>query len=152
MNEPLVDSEGFPRADVDVYAVRHARHAAARLRTDLRAVMTDIERAMHAVFAASAGSQTTAPTLSAAPSVAAAPIAETVSPPPAPLARAFAVVRGVEAGSPAAQAGLAASDRVVAFGRLSLDPAGGAAAAGSGMGSASSVLAAVARMVPTVEN
>jgi hypothetical protein len=26
MTEPLVDNEGYPRADVDVYQVRHARH------------------------------------------------------------------------------------------------------------------------------
>lgn len=26
MNGPLVDSEGFPRNDIDVYQVRHARH------------------------------------------------------------------------------------------------------------------------------
>lgn len=26
MNEPLIDSEGYPRADIDVYTVRHARH------------------------------------------------------------------------------------------------------------------------------
>lgn len=26
MDEPLVDSEGFPRQDIDVYQVRHARH------------------------------------------------------------------------------------------------------------------------------
>jgi hypothetical protein len=26
MNEPLVDCEGYPRADVDLYQVRTARH------------------------------------------------------------------------------------------------------------------------------
>lgn len=26
MNEPVIDSEGYPRADIDVYTVRHARH------------------------------------------------------------------------------------------------------------------------------
>lgn len=26
MTEPLVDAEGYPRADVNVYQVRHARH------------------------------------------------------------------------------------------------------------------------------
>jgi hypothetical protein len=29
MDGPLVDSEGFPRADIDVYSVRHARHQIA---------------------------------------------------------------------------------------------------------------------------
>jgi len=27
MDEPLIDSQGFPRADIDVYQVRHARAA-----------------------------------------------------------------------------------------------------------------------------
>ena len=27
MEEPLVDGEGFPRSDIDVYQVRHARHS-----------------------------------------------------------------------------------------------------------------------------
>ena len=27
MDGPLVDAEGFPRADIDVYSVRHARHS-----------------------------------------------------------------------------------------------------------------------------
>ena len=26
MHEPLVDASGFPRADVDVYSIRHARN------------------------------------------------------------------------------------------------------------------------------
>jgi len=26
MDEPLIDVEGFPRADIDIYSVRHARH------------------------------------------------------------------------------------------------------------------------------
>lgn len=25
MDGPLIDSEGFPRADIDIYSVRHAR-------------------------------------------------------------------------------------------------------------------------------
>ena len=26
MDGPIVDAEGYPRADIDVYSVRHARH------------------------------------------------------------------------------------------------------------------------------
>ncbi len=36
---PLVDAEGFPRADVDVHAVRQSRHQLARLQNDHVAVM-----------------------------------------------------------------------------------------------------------------
>ncbi|CAI5441591.1 unnamed protein product [Caenorhabditis angaria] len=34
MDSPLVDSEGFPLNDIDVYAVRHARHDLICLRND----------------------------------------------------------------------------------------------------------------------
>lgn len=40
---PLVDAEGFPRADIDVYRVRHQRHRFACLQTDHRAVMAQLE-------------------------------------------------------------------------------------------------------------
>jgi len=30
MNAPLVDAEGFPRADIDVHAVRHAKNQLLR--------------------------------------------------------------------------------------------------------------------------
>ena len=40
---PLVDAEGFPRADVDVYRVRQARHLLARKQTDHKHVMKTIE-------------------------------------------------------------------------------------------------------------
>ena len=40
---PLVDAEGFPRADVDVYRVRHVRHLLARKQTDHKQVMRTIE-------------------------------------------------------------------------------------------------------------
>lgn len=39
----LVDADGFPRADVDVYRVRHQRHAFAVKQNDHRAVMRRIE-------------------------------------------------------------------------------------------------------------
>src|ERR1700722_20801667 len=43
---PLVDSEGFPRADIDVYAVRHARVKIIELKNDLRSVMDEIARGL----------------------------------------------------------------------------------------------------------
>lgn len=43
---PLVDAEGFPRADIDVYRVRHLRHRLACLQTDHKAVMRRIEQVL----------------------------------------------------------------------------------------------------------
>jgi 26S proteasome non-ATPase regulatory subunit 9 len=41
---PLVDQEGFPRADIDVYRVRHQRHLFATLQTDHQQIMKQIEQ------------------------------------------------------------------------------------------------------------
>lgn len=40
---PLVDADGFPRADIDVYRVRHQRHALVCRQNDHCAVMRSIE-------------------------------------------------------------------------------------------------------------
>lgn len=42
MSSPLVDPEGFPRADIDVAGVRTARHQINCLRNDLKAVMGEM--------------------------------------------------------------------------------------------------------------
>ena len=54
MTTPLVDPEGFPRADIDVYAVRHARVSLNRLRNDHRDVVDRLGRALEQVYAVGA--------------------------------------------------------------------------------------------------
>ncbi|KAI7907521.1 uncharacterized protein BX663DRAFT_491147 [Cokeromyces recurvatus] len=49
MNEPLVDTSGFPRAEIDVYNVRNTRSLIHRLRNDHRATMSDIEKILHKI-------------------------------------------------------------------------------------------------------
>jgi len=51
MDKPLVDSEGFPRADIDVYQVRDARHKVACLRNDAADLLNQIESSLHAIHA-----------------------------------------------------------------------------------------------------
>lgn len=46
MNETLLDAEGFPRADIDVYAVRQARHQIICLQNDLKSTMKEIEHGL----------------------------------------------------------------------------------------------------------
>ncbi|KAL1950329.1 hypothetical protein VTO73DRAFT_5453 [Trametes versicolor] len=106
MDTPLVDSEGFPLADVDIWAVRHARVRIIELRNDLKALMDKIMLALQTVYDPSAQSQP-------------APAAETTtdhasngSPQP------FARVDGVAPDSPAASAGLLREDLVISFGPL----------------------------------
>lgn len=50
LQTPLVDSQGFPRADIDVYAVRHARVRIIELRNDLRAVIDELAVALEKVY------------------------------------------------------------------------------------------------------
>lgn len=47
MTEPLIDGEGFPRSDIDVYQVRHARSNISRKKNDLKDVMKQIEEGLH---------------------------------------------------------------------------------------------------------
>jgi 26S proteasome non-ATPase regulatory subunit 9 len=50
METPLVDPEGFPRADIDVWAVRTARVKIIELRNDLRDIMDAIGKALERVY------------------------------------------------------------------------------------------------------
>jgi 26S proteasome non-ATPase regulatory subunit 9 len=50
MQTPLVDPEGFPRADIDIYAVRGARVRIIELRNDLKSVMDAIAKALEGIF------------------------------------------------------------------------------------------------------
>lgn len=86
VTDPLVDAEGFPRADVDVYAVRHARVRIIELRNDLAALIDKIAKGLEAVFPAQAAAQDDAQDDAQAE------------------ARPFARVDGVAPGSPAAAA------------------------------------------------
>jgi 26S proteasome non-ATPase regulatory subunit 9 len=46
MSTPLVDSEGFPRADIDIWAVRHARVRVIELRNDITTIVERIKVAL----------------------------------------------------------------------------------------------------------
>jgi 26S proteasome non-ATPase regulatory subunit 9 len=50
MRQPLVDREGFPRDDLDVWAVRHARVRIIELRNDLESLMDEIAKTLETVY------------------------------------------------------------------------------------------------------
>ena len=50
MQTPLLDSEGFPRADIDIWAIRTARVRIIELRNDLRDIMDAIGKALEGVY------------------------------------------------------------------------------------------------------
>ncbi|KAI7873694.1 uncharacterized protein EV154DRAFT_527754 [Mucor mucedo] len=112
MQEPLVDSSGFPRAEIDVHSVRIDRNQVIRLRNDHKAVMADIERILHEIHQAKrAGSATTG---GAANDVTHLSEEDTIETTPV----AFAIVNAVAPDSPAYSAGLRRNDRICKFGHI----------------------------------
>jgi 26S proteasome non-ATPase regulatory subunit 9 len=108
MSTPLVDADGFPRADIDIYAVRGARVRIIELRNDLARLTDEIGRALEGVYAPGMRASTTATGASEEGDEAGG---EERGVP-------FAKVNGVLSGSPAAEAGLQMGDLVTRFGHL----------------------------------
>ncbi|EPT05298.1 hypothetical protein FOMPIDRAFT_43428 [Fomitopsis schrenkii] len=106
LNSPLVDAEGFPRADIDVWAVRHARVRIIELRNDLDALRDTIATELQGVFDPASPARTEP-----------APQENVEHSSTSPL-HPFAKVNGVAPGSPAATAGLLREDLVLSFGPL----------------------------------
>lgn len=106
LRSPLVDPDGFPRADIDIFSVRSARVRIIELRNDLDAVMTAIGKALEGVY------DPTSETQAQASSNVVANTETGISLKP------FAKINGVAPGSPAADAGLQREDLVVKFGTL----------------------------------
>lgn len=93
MTTPLVDPEGFPRADLDIYAIRSARARIIGLRNDLKYTMDEIDKALQKIYDPALAPP---PVALDAPSTPSTLTGATLSP--------FAKVDGVAPGSPAAQA------------------------------------------------
>ncbi|XP_076666628.1 26S proteasome non-ATPase regulatory subunit 9 [Andrena cerasifolii] len=106
MDDPVVDSEGYPRNDIDVYQIRHARHKIICLRNDHKALMTKIEEGLHKVHAV-ARNQTESSTAATAND-----IVDTTDLEP------FLRVNLVSSGSPAEMAGIQVEDLILAFGSI----------------------------------
>ncbi|XP_006894708.1 PREDICTED: 26S proteasome non-ATPase regulatory subunit 9 isoform X1 [Elephantulus edwardii] len=112
MNEPLVDGEDYPRADVDLYQVRTARHNIVCLQNDHKAIMKQVEEALHQLHARDKEKQ--ARDMAEAQSEAAS-CRPDQGPHPA---QAFAKVNSISPGSPASTAGLQVDDEIVEFGSV----------------------------------
>ena len=140
---PLVDAEGFPRADVDVHATRTLRNRLAILNTDHQRLMQQVEQAL---FAHHAALREGAPPLERQPSPmppppnsslpraplpapAATPVAPSAGPPTTPhdsnalpnghvTLLPFAEIDEVAEGGPAAAAGIQRGDKLLRFGGL----------------------------------
>ncbi|KAG1715722.1 hypothetical protein ID866_1438 [Astraeus odoratus] len=112
MISPLVDSDGFPRADIDIYAIRRARARIIELRNDLRDVTNEVGKALEQIYdPALVAPATAAPRSAEASLTQSGGEGENLIP--------FARVDGVAPGSPAAESGLCREDLIVKFGSLS---------------------------------
>lgn len=114
MNEPLVDCEGYPRSDVDLYQVRTARHNIVCLQNDHKAVMKQVEDALHQLHARDKEKQArdVAEAHEEAMSCSQGQ-SECLAAP-----QAFAKVNSISPGSPAGLAGLQVDDEIVEFGSV----------------------------------
>lgn len=113
VSDSLINDDGYPRDDVDVYTIRHQRHRLACLKTDHKEIMKEIERemlAMHSIIKTTVVVDS-APTTHNRDSDQIVEQDVSLEPP-------FALVDLVFPGSPAAEAGLCTGDRVVAFGSV----------------------------------
>jgi len=59
LDSPLTDRDGFPRADIDIWAVRHARVRIIRLRNDLSSLLDKIGMALEHIHASQSAEATT---------------------------------------------------------------------------------------------
>ncbi|KAG0294070.1 hypothetical protein BGZ96_001825 [Linnemannia gamsii] len=129
MNDQLVDSNGFPRSDIDLVVVRTARSSIIRLKNDLKALMLQIEEALHAVHAEAleekqkreAERKEEQELIGAAASVGSSSAGANTVTTEAALERSlppFARVNAVAPDSPASEAGLVQGDRIVVFGTV----------------------------------
>lgn len=100
---PLVDPEGYPRADVDVHRARLLRHRLACIQTDHKQIMKQIEELLPQLLKNTSEASTSAPSSSHS-----ADSNERSAP--------FAKIGNVRSGSPADVAGLRADDEIVSFG------------------------------------
>ncbi|XP_067928238.1 26S proteasome non-ATPase regulatory subunit 9-like [Watersipora subatra] len=106
MDEPLVDGDGYPRSDIDVYSVRHSRHQIICLQNDHKGVMKDLEAKLYQIHDCARKTQTVSSGVSTCTS------GQTVKPQP------FLTVNQVMTASPAAHAGLQTGDLIKEFGSV----------------------------------
>jgi len=107
MSTPLVDADGFPRSDIDLWAVRKARVRIIELRNDVKDIMNELGKTLEDVYAQPATSPTATNQTQQEQHIS---TEEDMIP--------FARVDGVAPGSPAAEAGLQREDLILKFGNL----------------------------------
>ncbi|BEJ16326.1 hypothetical protein CspHIS471_0509310 [Cutaneotrichosporon sp. HIS471] len=128
METALVDPEGYPRGDIDVYAIRHVRAALVRLYNDRDEVIRRLATALESAFQVDPSAPQPQPQSQFRPPASAnghRDVPETW--PDRPVAR----VNSVAPSSPAADAGLAPGDIIYSFSGITAATEGGMQAIGA---------------------
>lgn len=117
MNTSLITFDGYPRADIDVAQIRTTRARIIILKNDHKALMKDLEDAVHAQFAAgkTAAAENNMTAHAAASNTATTVPAQTYNT-SATTGVPFARVNSVVTDSPADTAGLRTGDEITTFG------------------------------------
>lgn len=111
LKSPLVDSEGFPRGDIDLLEVRRKRQRIAVINTDHKNLMKRIETLMHEVFEEKGSVEAArSPPSSTTTSLFPSSLEITMNTNP------FAIIDEILSGSPAQRSGLKNGDKLLAFG------------------------------------
>ncbi|KAG0092449.1 putative 26S proteasome regulatory subunit [Podila epicladia] len=131
MTDRLVDSNGFPRSDIDLVAVTTARSNIVKLKNDHKAVMLQIEEALHAVHAEALAEREKKKQEVAQVAAIQDPTSSSTSSTTAHTSHPgsgsntaeahltpFAKVNAVAPDSPSKEAGLLQGDKIVAFGTV----------------------------------
>jgi len=142
IKESLVDAEGFPRADIDIFNVKQKRHRLSVINYDYSVIMKEIEALLPQILANGGNNQDdldreASSAISATSASSSAPSTKTTTPSttltsPASIFRATPCMAHIDEildGSPAQAAGLRDQDELLAFGSVRCDDANGRAAA-----------------------
>ncbi|ORX45984.1 26S proteasome non-ATPase regulatory subunit 9 [Piromyces finnis] len=100
MNDSLLDSEGFPRSDIDIVQIRIARNKIICLKNDYKDIMKNIEQALYDVHKDNKEKKEKEK-------------AQNLN-----NQRPFAIVNTVADNSPASKAGLLEKDKIINFGTI----------------------------------
>ncbi|XP_013415550.1 26S proteasome non-ATPase regulatory subunit 9-like [Lingula anatina] len=112
MDGPILDEEQYPRSDIDVYTVRHARHRIACLQNDHKAKMKEIEENLYQLHEEARKQKEQAMEVDSS--------AQETKVDTAIDEKPFAKIDRVDSGSPASQAGLTLGDEIIEFGSVNV--------------------------------
>nr|XP_026497641.1 26S proteasome non-ATPase regulatory subunit 9-like [Vanessa tameamea] len=118
IEDSLVDMEGFPRNDIDVYKVRHARHRIICLQNDHKNIMKQIERGLcevHSQFVSNGEGASNSRNHNGHTNHVEGPSINGNS---MENPNSFAIVGFVQEGSPADLGGLCENDKLLQFGSI----------------------------------